>query len=167
MASVLEAPQRPTEPWATTTLRASERIRPASINYDYAGQDPINNYDLSGECVFCSNPLGIVSTGERVVHTGKHAFTVIGKRVGKVRWDFVLLAGADVIESSSAFALSITIVGGCAAAGAFSGGIALAGAPFCITSAAAAAAGGAILAHAAVDDFKKALEGMRHRRRRR
>jgi hypothetical protein len=50
VAGVLEASQRPNEPWATTTLRASERIRPASINYDYAGQDPINNYDLAGTC---------------------------------------------------------------------------------------------------------------------
>lgn len=47
MASVLEA-TRSSDPLATSTLTPSERIRTAPNNYDYAGQDPINKFDLGG-----------------------------------------------------------------------------------------------------------------------
>ncbi len=35
---------------------------------DYAGQDPINGYDLDGKCIICSNPLGLVSDAKKVGH---------------------------------------------------------------------------------------------------
>jgi RHS repeat-associated protein len=36
--------------------------------YKYAGDDPINLTDLTGACIICSNPLGIVSTAKHVWH---------------------------------------------------------------------------------------------------
>jgi hypothetical protein len=38
----------PGDAFATNTLPSSERIRTTLNFYDYAGQDPINNYDLDG-----------------------------------------------------------------------------------------------------------------------
>lgn len=38
---------------ATSTLSATERIRTTLIFYDYAGQDPINESDPSGQCPVC------------------------------------------------------------------------------------------------------------------
>jgi hypothetical protein len=53
VASVLEA-TRSSDPLATSTLTPSERIRTALNQYDYAGQDPINGYDLDGNiCWHC------------------------------------------------------------------------------------------------------------------
>lgn len=48
MPILLEAPRSPCDPHGTSTLKASERIRPTLTGYDYAAQDPINEYDLDG-----------------------------------------------------------------------------------------------------------------------
>jgi RHS repeat-associated protein len=125
-------------------------------NYDYAGQDPINGYDLDGQCW---TGLCWVSHAAKAVG---HAVARAYRRATQLHWDFVLLAGSDVIESASALALSGTIVFGCAAADVFSGGIALVAAPGCVLSAAAAATAGVILGRAAAADIERALQRRRH-----
>jgi hypothetical protein len=51
---ILEARQLSArDAFATNTLPATERIRTTLNFYDYAGQDPINGYDLNGACIVC------------------------------------------------------------------------------------------------------------------
>jgi hypothetical protein len=48
-------------------------------NYDYAGQDPINGYDLSGEtwtpCAWCGRPVILINTGDKLP-SFKEGFTI-------------------------------------------------------------------------------------------
>jgi RHS repeat-associated protein len=134
--------------------------------YSYAGQDPINGFDLDGNCFICSDPLGVVSSAKHLYKSGTHHFAIAVRRVSKVHWDFVLLAGADAIESAGAFATGGLIISGCAAADVFTFGAALVAAPFCITSAAAAATGGYLLAKATAADLDRAFARKPRRRRR-
>jgi hypothetical protein len=50
------------------TAEAFEPVTTEEYYYDYADQDPVNDYDLDGKCIICSNPLGLVSDAKKAGH---------------------------------------------------------------------------------------------------
>lgn len=55
---------------ATNTLPSSERIRTTLNFYDYAGQDPVNGYDLTGLSMVCdADACRLYSDGEDQITT--------------------------------------------------------------------------------------------------
>jgi RHS repeat-associated protein len=82
--------------------------------YKYAGDDPANLTDLSGTCILCSNPLGVVSTAK---HVWRKAKCFASKHPGLVAVGGVAIIGGaalftgglaigalGVVETGSAFA---------------------------------------------------------------
>lgn len=69
----------------TSTLAAATN---REYFYDYANQDPINGYDLSGDCWFCSDPLGLVSDAKTVYHGVGGGIHWIGHETRKA-WPYI------------------------------------------------------------------------------
>lgn len=60
------------QPWNTTSTLAAATNR--EYFYDYAGQDPVNNYDLNGECVTVNGRRRCLSDG---VHNPRVSYNVV------------------------------------------------------------------------------------------
>ncbi len=70
-SNLIEMGARPYDPTLGRFLSVDPVEGGSRNNYDYAGQDPVNDYDLDGECIFCKNPLGVVSGAKKVVKAVK------------------------------------------------------------------------------------------------
>jgi hypothetical protein len=144
---------------------APSQLRIKRTTYDYAGQDPINEYDLSGDC---SGFWGCVSAvGSAIGHPVRsvdRAGHTLGRALGTIRpehpRDFLIgvWEGTDTLIIGS---LTYGTAGLCGAALVPSGGLVLIG---CIPALGAEGLGTYLSGKATARDFENAY---RHRRKHR
>ncbi|MGH3009674.1 MAG: RHS repeat-associated core domain-containing protein [Gaiellaceae bacterium] len=146
---------RPYDP-NTGRFLAIDPIPGGSLNnYDYAGQDPINNYDLNGTCW-----TGLCWASHAATAVG-HAFASAYHAVAPRHWkDFAIgvWEGADSVIISGVLAGTTEI---CGVAVPATGGLALIG---CVPAIGAEGAGGYLSWRATVRDFENAYRRKRRHR---